>query len=302
MILATYFKLIRWKNLLLIVYIFLSFKLFLFNSLKITTKLTSIQFSMLLLSVLFITAAGNILNDILDIKADVINKPKKIIVSKLISIETAKQWYKITNAIGLILGIIVCLNIKNPSYAFIFIATSLLLYYYSKKLKYLPIIGNIVVSFLIAVSVLILPLFDIDFSSQKGNQNTVIVIVAMLSFFAFSLNLIREIVKDIEDINGDYHMNMRTLPILIGSVRTQKLVSFLCIIPIAFLIVVIVNFSTNYKLIILYLLIFTLLPLMYVAFKLSSNNKKFELNSLSNLLKLIMFFGISSMLIFSRFY
>lgn len=302
MILVTYFKLIRWKNLLLIVYVFLSFKLFLFDSLKINSKLSAIQFIVLLLSVLFITAAGNIFNDISDIKADAINKPKKIIVSKIISIETAKQWYKITNAIGLILGITVCLNIENPSYSFIFIATALLLYYYSKRLKYLPVIGNIVVSFLIAISVLILPLFDIDFSSQNSNQNTIIVIVAMLSFFAFILNLIREIIKDIEDINGDYHLNMSTLPILIGSARTQRLVSILCMIPIAFLIFIIVTFSTNYKLIILYLLIFTLLPLMYVAFKLNSNSKKLELNNLSNLLKLIMFFGISSMLIFSRFY
>lgn len=302
MILVTYFKLIRWKNLLLIVYVFLSFKLFLFDSLKINSKLSAIQFIVLLLSVLFITAAGNIYNDISDIKADAINKPKKIIVSKIISIETAKQWYKITNAIGLILGIIVCLSIENPTYSFIFIAISILLYYYSKRLKHLPVIGNIVVSFLITISVLILPFFDIDFSSQSSNQNTVVVIIAMLSFFAFSLNLIREIIKDVEDINGDYYLNMRTLPILIGSARTQKLVSFLCLIPISFLIFIIVNFSTNYKLIILYLLIFTLLPLIYVAFKLNSNNKKTELNNLCNLLKLIMFFGISSMLIFSRLY
>lgn len=302
MTLVTFFKLIRWKNLLLILYIFLSLKLFLFNSLKIATKLTHTQFLLLLLSVLFITAAGNIINDIFDIKADIINKQKKVIVSQNISIETAKQWYKITNVIGLIFGISLCLNIENPSYSLIFIATSLLLYYYSKKLKSLPVVGNIVVSFLIAVCVLILPFFDLDFSDKNNSQSLLIGIIAMLGIFAFSLNLVREIVKDIEDVNGDYHLNMRTLPILIGGNRAQKITSFLCVIPISFLIYVIINFSIKYKITALYLIIFTLIPLVYVAIKLTSISKKNELHKLSSLLKLIMFSGISSILIFSIFY
>jgi len=301
MILVTYLKLIRWKNLLLIVYVFLSFKLFLFSSLNITTKLTLTQFIILLLSVLFITAAGNIINDIYDIKSDAINKPNKVVVDQIITIETAKQWYKITNALGLILGIALCLNIGNPSYSFIFITTVLLLYYYSKKLKSLPIIGNIVVSFLIAICVLILPFFDLDFSVKNSNKNLVIGIIKVLILFAFSLNLIREIIKDIQDVNGDYHLNMNTLPILIGRIRAQKLASFLCVIPIALLFYIIINFSIQYKITVLYLLLFTLVPLIYVALKLNVTKKKNELHRLSSMLKIIMLLGISSMLIFSIF-
>lgn len=301
MILVTYLKLIRWKNLLLIVYVFLSFKLFLFSSLNITTKLTLTQFIILLLSVLFITAAGNIINDIYDIKSDAINKPNKVVVDQIITIETAKQWYKITNALGLILGIALCLNIGNPSYSFIFITTVLLLYYYSKKLKSLPIIGNIVVSFLIAICVLILPFFDLDFSVKNSNKNLVIGIIKVLILFAFSLNLIREIIKDIQDVNGDYHLNMNTLPILIGRIRAQKLASFLCVIPIALLFYIIINFSIQYKITVLYLLLFTLVPLIYVALKLNATKKKNELHTLSSMLKIIMLLGISSMLIFSIF-
>ncbi len=301
MILVTYLKLIRWKNLLLIVYVFLSFKLFLFSSLNITTKLTLTQFIILLLSVLFITAAGNIINDIYDIKSDAINKPNKVVVDQIITIETAKQWYKITNALGLILGIALCLNIGNPSYSFIFITTVLLLYYYSQKLKSLPIIGNIVVSFLIAICVLILPFFDLDFSVKNSNKNLVIGIIKVLILFAFSLNLIREIINDIQDVNGDYHLNMNTLPILIGRIRAQKLASFLCVIPIALLFYIIINFSIQYKITVLYLLLFTLVPLIYVALKLNVTKKKNELHRLSSMLKIIMLLGISSMLIFSIF-
>ena len=301
MILVTYLKLTRWKNLLLIVYVFIIFKLFLFTALNIATKLTLTQFIFLLLSVLFITAAGNIINNIYDIKSDTINKPNKVIVGKKITIETAKQWYKITNALGLILGIALCLNVEKPSYSFIFIATALLLYYYSKKLKSLPIIGNIVVSFLIAICVLILPFFDIDFSIKSSSQNLVTGIIKILAFFAFSLNLIRELVKDIEDVNGDYILKMKTLPILIGRIRSRKLASFLCVIPIALLFYIIINFSIAYKITVLYLLLFTLVPLIYIALKLNGTKKKSELHTLSSLLKIIMFSGISSMLIFSIF-
>lgn len=299
MVLATYFKLVRWKNLLLIVFIFFVLKFSFFKALQIETKLSIIDFLLLLLSVLSITAAGYIINDIFDIKTDLINKPTKTIVSKTISLETAKQWYKTTNTIGIALGIAFCLKMGKPTSVFIFIGISLLLYYYSKKLKTTPFIGNFVVSLLIAISVLILPLFDIELVAKNNNQNLASQIIWALSFFAFTLNLIREIVKDIEDINGDYILKMKTLPILLGSSRTRNLVLFLCTIPIGLLLYIILNYSSIYKLTIMYILFFVLIPSLYVTVKLKSAKKKNEFHKLSLLLKIIMLLGINSLLIFS---
>ena len=299
MVLATYFKLVRWKNLLLIVFVFFVLKFSLFNTLQIETKLSIVDFLILLLSVLSITAAGYIINDIFDVKTDLINKPTKVIVSQKISLETAKQWYKTTNTVGIVLGIILCIKISKPTHSFIFIGISLLLYYYSKKLKATPFIGNFLVSLLIAFSVLILPLFEIDLIAKNNIQNLATQIIWVLSFFAFSLNLIREIVKDIEDVNGDYSLNMKTLPILLGRLRTRSLVLFLSAIPIGLLLYIIINYSSIYNFTIIYLLFFVLIPLLYFIVKLKSAKKKNEFHKLSFLLKIIMLLGINSLLIFT---
>ncbi|MBG7629215.1 MAG: geranylgeranylglycerol-phosphate geranylgeranyltransferase [Bacteroidetes bacterium] len=296
---ATYFKLVRWKNLLLIVFVFFVLKFSFFSTLQIQTKLSIVDFLLLLLSVLAITAAGYIINDIFDVKTDLINKPTKVIVSQKISLETAKKWYKTTNTVGIVLGIALCIKISKPTHSFIFIGISLLLYYYSKKIKTTPFIGNFLVSLLIAFSVLIFPLFEIELIAKNNIQNLATQIIWMLFFFAFSLNLIREIVKDIEDVNGDYSLKMNTLPILLGSLRTRSLVLFLCIVPIGLLLFIILKYSSIYKFTVLYLLLFVLMPLLYFTVKLRSAKKKTEFHKLSLLLKIIMLLGINSLLIFS---
>ena len=229
-----FFKLIRWKNLLLIIYVQVLLKFLVFTSFNVSTNLSIIQFSALLISIILITSAGYIINDIYDLKTDLINKPKKVIVTKQYSIVKAQQLYLLLNSFGIILGIGLSLNIEKPSYSFIFIGTSLLLYYYSKKIKYKPLIGNLIVSLLISISILILYVFDINKTVQSTNQQLVINIILMLAFFAFFLNLIREIIKDIEDVNGDNNLNMNTLPIVLGKKRSKKAASILCLIPLSF--------------------------------------------------------------------
>ena len=113
---AVYFKLIRWKNLLLIIYVYLLIKLLFFPLFSVKTSLSLFSFFILLISTVLITGAGYIINDIIDVKSDSINKPKKLIVSKIISIEKARQWYKVTNTLGIALGIAFCLNIGKPTF------------------------------------------------------------------------------------------------------------------------------------------------------------------------------------------
>ena len=294
-----FFKLIRWKNLLLIIYIQVLLKFLVFTSFNISTNLSLIQFIALLISTILITSAGYIINDIYDLNSDLINKPKKVIVSKQFSIAKAQQLYFFLNTLGIILGIGLSLNIEKPSYSFIFIGASLLLYYYSKKFKSKPLIGNLIVSFLIAISILVLYFFDINKTVQSFNLQLVINVILILSFFAFSINFIREIVKDIEDVNGDNSLNMKTLPILIGEARSKKIASLLCVIPLSLLLYIILNFSETYKYTALYLVVFTVIPLLYVALKLQTITLKKEFKKVSLFLKIIMFLGISTLILFS---
>ncbi|WP_372769839.1 geranylgeranylglycerol-phosphate geranylgeranyltransferase [Lutibacter sp.] len=297
--LAAFLRLIRWKNLLLLLYIQLLLKFLFFSSFNAATNLTVFQFFILVGAILLITAAGYIINDITDLKTDAINKPNKVIVTNFYSIERAQQFYLTANTLGIVLGIGLSLSVQKPTYSFVFIGASLLLYFYSKILKLKPLIGNITVSFLIAFSIITLVLFELNFSIQNNSQQLIIDVILLLSTFAFFINIVREIVKDIEDVNGDYSINMRTLPIILGVSRTKKIAAFLCLFPLILLLVIIVNYASVYKFTVLFLGLFTLLPLIYIALKLLSAKTKKDFKKLSLLLKLIMFFGINSLLIFS---
>ncbi|WP_456420768.1 geranylgeranylglycerol-phosphate geranylgeranyltransferase [Lutibacter sp.] len=274
-------------------------KLLVFNFLNVDTNLSLIQFIVLIVSILLITAAGYVINDIYDIKTDLINKPSKVIITKYFSVEQAKQFYLILNTFGIILGIGLSLNIEEPTFSLIFIGASLLLYFYAKKLKSKPLIGNIVVSFLVAFSILILVVFDINQSIQTKTQQLVSSIILMLSFFAFFLTIIREIIKDIEDVNGDYNLKMNTLPILIGKKRAKQTALILCIIPISLLLYLILNYATTYQFTVLYLLLFTFIPLLFVTLKLFYSTSIKDFKKISLMLKVIMFLGINSLLFFS---
>ena len=298
---AVYFKLIRWKNLLIIAFTFYILRFHFFNYLKIELNLTLPQFFQLLLSVIFITAAGYIINDIYDIETDKINKPNKLLVSKKISKETAKRWYLFTNTIGLILGISLCLNTSNPSLSLLFITTSLLLYYYSKKLKSVALLGNLIVSLLVTLSFNLLFFFEINLNIKNEANELVIIVFTLLALFSFFLNLIRELVKDIEDVDGDYNVNLKTLPILFGRNRIKKAASYLCLLPLLLLFIVIWKFADIYQITSLYLLLFVVIPLVYVAIKLRSISTKKAFHNISSILKIIMFLGITSIFIFTKF-
>lgn len=297
--LAAFLRFIRWKNLLLILYLQILLKFSLFPTFEITTNLSVFQFVTLLFSLILITAAGYIINDIFDLKSDLINKPHKVIVSNYFSVESAQHWYLITNTSGIVLGIGLSLSIQKPSYSFIFMGASLLLYFYSKTLKSKPFIGNMAVSFLIAFSIITLGLFDFDFEIKNNSQKLVIYVTLLLSAFGFLINLVREVVKDMEDINGDYNLKMSTLPILFGISRTKKIASFLCVFPLGLLLFIVVKYASIYKLTILYLVLFSMVPLLYIALKLLSAKTKKDFKKLSMLLKLVMFLGINALLLFS---
>ena len=112
------------------------------------------------------------------------------------------------------------------------------------------------------------------------------------AIIAFIINLIREMVKDLEDINGDYNQGMQTLPIVIGVSRTVKIVFGLSFIPIlSILYYVNANlFQLLYAT--LYILGFVVGPLLYFTIKIWTAKTKKDFYHLSTVLKLVIFFGI----------
>lgn len=294
-----FLNLVRWKNLLIIIYVQVLIKFLLFQSFNVSTKLTVFQFFLLLFALVFISAAGYIINDIFDIKADLINKPRKVIVSKIISIERAKSWYLITNVFGIVLGIIFSLNTQEPRFAFIFILTPLLLYFYSTNFKHRPLIGNLIIAALIGFCIFLLALIDLGFYKKSESEFILFSVISLISIFAFLINFAREILKDIEDIKGDFSVNSKTLPIILGSNRTKKIGTIVLAILLFFLFYIVIKFSKEFQLTTLYLLFFVIMPLFYTMLKLRRCHLSKEYRKINSLLKLVMFFGSSALIIFS---
>ncbi|HMI07492.1 MAG TPA: UbiA family prenyltransferase, partial [Flavobacterium sp.] len=116
------------------------------------------------------------------------------------------------------------------------------------------------------------------------------------AIFAFLINLIREMVKDLEDVEGDHNQGMHTLPIALGVARTSKVVFGLSIFPILILLFYINKyyFASNLYLATIYAFVFVVAPLIYFSVKMWSAKSPKDFRHLSSVLKLVIFFGLLS--------
>lgn len=268
---------------------------------NIDLALTDWQYGLLILSTVLIAAAGYVINDIFDQETDQENKPNKVIVGKFISENQAYNIYALLNISGVALGFYLSNVIMRPNFAAIFVLIAATLYIYATSLKQILLLGNIVVAILLAVSVIIIGVFDIFPATNSSNQEIMASLFSILldyAIFAFMINLLREIVKDLEDFDGDYKQGMNTLAIVLGAQKTSKLVFVLSFIPIITLTIYINNYLIANHLLFasIYSFLFILGPMLYFSIKMWTAKSKADFNNLSKVLKWILFFGILSIL------
>ena len=294
-------NLIRYKNLLLIVLVQLLIRFTLFEPFQIDVKLNILGYALLVLATICIAAAGNIINDIYDIDTDRINKPDKIIVGKSISEKTAFNLFLILNVIGVGLGFYLSHSVGKSPFFSIFVVTSATLYVYASFLKQTPILGNIVISLLVGMSILIVGIFDLIPAITEVNRATQITFFKILidyAVFAFLISLVREMIKDIEDIDGDYNAQMNTLPIIIGRERAKHIAFVVSLSPIIAVIYFIVTYLYTQQVATGYFLICVLAPLLYVTIKIYGANSKKQYQHISTMYKIVMLLGMLSLLLY----
>jgi len=297
-----YLKLIRFQNLLMIALMQCIIRYGFLKLQKVELALADWQFALLVLSTIFIAAGGYIINDIMDQETDSINRPNQVIVGRSISESMAYNLYFGFTIAGALIGFYLSNLIYRDNFFGIFIITSLLLYIYATSFKQIAVIGNILVSLALALSVIIVGLFDIIPATDQVNRFQMMLWLELLfdyAVFAFLLNFIREIIKDLEDIKGDYNQGMRTLPIVIGVSRTAKVVAVITVIATVILLWYINNHLMNSGLYIatIYALVFLVSPLIFAVVKVWTAATQKEFHLLSNVLKAIIFFGILFILI-----
>lgn len=260
------------------------------------------QYALLVLSTVLIAAGGYVINDIFDTETDQENKPKKVLVGKSISEDLAYKIYSGVTIAGVACGFILSNSISHPNFAILFVLVATLLYFYATTLKQIAVLGNTAVAALLGFSVIIIGVFDIfpnTFDINKQQMTIAFSILLDYAKFAFILNLVREIIKDIEDIKGDNLQGMKTLPILIGIEKTSKITFILLLLPTLYLFYYIYNylFSNNLFYSIIYLFTFVIGPMIYSLIKIWDAKEKEDFSAISIVLKWLIFFGILSIVV-----
>jgi 4-hydroxybenzoate polyprenyltransferase len=269
---------------------------------NIPLALNDWQYGLLVLSTVFIAAGGYVINNIFDQDTDNDNKPNNVIVGKSISETNAYSIYVALNITGVSIGFYLSNVIAKPGFAALFILIAATLYFYAINWKQMLLIGNFIVALLLSFSVIIIGIFDLFPVVNQSNQPLMANLFSILidyAVFAFMINFIREIVKDLEDVNGDYNQGMRTLPITLGISRTAKVVSILSFIPVGAILLYINNYLMPLLFVTIYMLLFVVGPLLYFSIKIWSASSQKEFHVLSLLLKWILLFGILSILVIS---
>ncbi|MFC2087757.1 geranylgeranylglycerol-phosphate geranylgeranyltransferase, partial [Bacteroidota bacterium] len=263
-------------------------------------ELSFIFFILLVLSVIFIAAGGFIMNDIIDRDLDRVNKPQKTIVNKSIKVRTANLLYLFFTITGLFLGYYVSYKINYLSFGHIYLICAGILYFYSINYNKQLFVGNLLISLLVAVVPLIVLVYEIPLQNQNNGAMIIkngidfrllYIYLLTISSFAFLLNLIREIIKDIEDMEGDRLINKNTIPLYTGI----QFAKYLVIALILFTIFLLGYFYFKYFKFLLggiHLLVTIALPLCLVAYLLYLASEKRHFTKLSRLIKIIMFNGI----------
>ena len=259
--------------------------------------LIDFNYILLVIATVCIAAGGYVINNIMDQDTDEIAKPQNRVVGVSISETVAYIWYIGLTIVGVGIGFYLSNVIYKPTFASMFILVATLLYMYATSFKQIPVLGNVVVALMLSTSIIIIGLFDILPAIDVDNRfrmKEAFDILMHYAIFAFIINLIREIVKDMEDMDGDYQSGINSLPIAIGVQKTKIIVGVLTVISIGILAYYVNSNLFELDYVVYYAMVLIVGPLIYFGVKLMNAANKKEFHHLSLVLKIILFFGILS--------
>ncbi|UCS94260.1 geranylgeranylglycerol-phosphate geranylgeranyltransferase [Echinicola marina] len=275
---SAFFKIIRSDNLLMMAFAQIMTAYFLVEKqMNGQSVIGDYKLYLLILSTITIAAAGYLINDYYDVKIDYINKPNEVIIGKGMRRRMVMFLHTVLNFAGIGLACLVGLKI-----GLIHFIAAFVLWLYSNSLKRLPFVGNLAVASLTGLAIWI-----IGFYYQRSE-----LLVLTYAIFAFFINLIREIIKDIEDREGDRKHGCKTLPIVLGFRATKNIIFIIAAIFITAILVV--AYKVNNPLLYIY---FGGLGILFFLFmyKIYYADRKSHFTQLSRLSKLLMLTGVISM-------
>ncbi len=307
---GAFFQLVRWPNL---IFIALTQSLFYYcillpslhggGYIDYPDTLPPNIFYLLSLSSILIAAAGYIINDYFDLNIDRVNKPDRMIVDKIIKRRWTIVWHWVLSGAGVGLGFYVSWKTRSLSIGPANLACVVLLWFYSTVFKRKLLIGNVIISLLTAWVILVLYVGEfkqIIFRDPDFHQrfSRAFKFAVLYAGFAFIISLVREVIKDIEDMEGDERYGCRTMPIVWG-VNSSKVfaATWLVVLIGALVVILFYGLQSGWLLSAAYCILLIILPLVWILRRLYRASTRAEYHYLSNLVKAVMLTGILSMII-----
>lgn len=263
------------------------------------TSLDDLGFSLLVLATMLIAAGGYVLNDIQDMEVDKVNRAGTNPVGMGFGEKQANSLYIILTASGVVAGFILSHLVDRPVFATVFVGVAALLYGYSTYFNYKVLMGNILISLLVALGLIVVPVFDLVPTTDWSNRqwHTVLFrIVLLYAALAFVMNFIREIIKDVEDMDGDKAGGRLSLPMVLGSRLTKGLLMTMIGLLIAAVCVYLYLRLYNHTEVVVYFFVAVIAPLTYSGIQIGQAKTPSDYRKASRLIKLIMFTGMLGML------
>lgn len=303
---VAFLKLIRWPNL---VFIVLTQILFFYCVLPFVYKgmneagLSATIFYLLVTASVCIAAAGYIINDYFDLNIDLVNKPSKLIIEKHINRRWAILWHMFISFTGFVISCYVGYRLKNIYIPFFNLLAIAGLWYYSTTFKKKLLIGNVIISLLTAWVVLVLTVVEYKIVRSSDAEDFIIPRLLKVSFlyagFAFIISIIREVIKDMEDIEGDMKYGCKTMPIVWGIPVSKVFAAvWLAVLTGGVVVLQFYVLQLGWWLSAIYSLLLIIIPLLWVLRELYKAQTASHFNRLSSAVKFVMFTGIISMAFF----
>lgn len=298
-------KLIRLPNIIILAAIILLLHIGVYmpvyNAVNVASPVSGWILGVFVLSLCLIAAGGNVINDYFDYRIDLINKPQKLVIKKMISFQNAMMGYQVMTIAGITGGFLAGWLLGIFKIGFFFGLGALLLYGYSETFKRKLLIGNLMIAFLGLLSILML--WVIEFFALRNNPGSFVsvypsflkinMIIGSYALFAFITTLIREIIKDIEDIEGDRANGCHTLPISTSLQTTRMVLTGLIILTIFILIPCqILCWKNNMQVLALFIVPAIQLQLVFLLIRLFKAESKSDFHTASTSMKWIMVAGI----------
>lgn len=307
-IIAAFFRLIRWPNLLFIVLTQMLFRYFILPFVYLeghagyeNIKLSQSLFYLLILASVCIAGAGYIINDYFDVNIDQVNKSQRVIIGKFIKRRAAILLHATISFIGLVLSMYVGYKLRNVFIPLFNFFAIMILLVYSSTFKKKLLIGNILISILTAWVILVLTVAEYRF--RISPHDVVWQRLLKLSFtyagFAFIISLVREVIKDMEDMEGDLKYGCTTMPIVWGIPVSKVFAGVWIVVLVGVLValqIYVIQFGWWFS--VFYSFVVIIIPLIWVLRELYKANTLAQFHSLSNVIKIIMLAGILSMIFF----